>query len=104
MMKKSCLFLLLTFRSRHTLIVSLFFTMSFALMEQTIGLFIERAWLSNILDAKTRHSEAAALTAYFLVAVGIGASIGCDSGCSSRDNAQEWNLHCSVDVDRVALR
>ena len=59
----------------YLLSISLFFTMSFALMEQTIGLFIERAWLSAILDAKTRHSEAAALTAYFLVAVGVGASI-----------------------------
>lgn len=55
--------------------ISLFFTMSFALMEQTIGLFIERAWLSSVLDTKIRHSEAAALTAYFLVAVGVGASI-----------------------------
>ncbi len=59
----------------YLLSISLFFTMSFALMEQTIGLFIERAWLANIIDASIRHSEAAALTAYFLVAVGIGASI-----------------------------
>jgi MFS transporter, DHA1 family, tetracycline resistance protein len=55
--------------------LSFFFTMSFALMEQTIGLFIERAWLSEVIDVKTRHSEAAVLTAYFLVAVGVGASI-----------------------------
>ena len=51
------------------------FTMAFALMEQTVGLFIERAWLHEIVDVELRHSQAASLTAYFLVAVGVGASI-----------------------------
>ena len=51
------------------------FTMAFALMEQTIGLFIERAWLMEFTDDTIRHSKAAAYTAYFLVAVGVGASV-----------------------------
>ena len=55
--------------------VALSFTLAFAMMEQTVGLFIERAWVSQSLTLDERHREAATLTAYFLVAVGIGASI-----------------------------
>ena len=55
--------------------VALSFTLAFAMMEQTVGLFIERAWVSDQLTSAERHREASVLTAYFLVAVGIGASI-----------------------------
>ena len=51
------------------------FTMAFALMEQTVGLFIEQVWLHDVIDNQSRHSQAASQTAYFLVAVGVGASI-----------------------------
>ena len=79
------------------------FTMAFALMEQTIGLFIERAWLSDVTDITARHSEAAALTAYFLVAVGIGASI-VQGGLIGKLNARWGEVRlCQVGVLIVAL-
>lgn len=47
----------------------------FALMEQIMGLYIERVWLSGQVASPETMKEAAALTAYFLVAVGITATI-----------------------------
>ena len=55
--------------------IALCFTLAFAMMEQTIGLFIERVWTSDLASLEERHREAAKLTAYFLVAVGVGASL-----------------------------
>ena len=55
--------------------VAFCFTLAFAMMEQTVGLFIERVWAGDLASATARHREAAKLTAYFLVAVGIGASM-----------------------------
>ena len=55
--------------------IALSFTLAFAMMEQTVGLFIEQAWVSESLSLTERHREASTLTAYFLVAVGVGASI-----------------------------
>jgi MFS transporter, DHA1 family, tetracycline resistance protein len=83
--------------------LSFLFTMSFALMEQTIGLFIERAWLSEVIDVKTRHSEAAALTAYFLVAVGVGASI-VQGGLIGKLTARWGEVRlCQIGVVTVAI-
>lgn len=55
--------------------VAFFFTLAFALMEQTIGLLIEKVWVDGALQKEIMHREAARLTAYFLVSVGVGAAI-----------------------------
>lgn len=56
--------------------VSLTFTLAFALMEQTIGLLIEEVWVSGQgLSVEEQTKQASALTAYFLVLVGVGATI-----------------------------
>lgn len=47
----------------------------FALMEQIMGLYIERVWLAGQVAGPETVKEAAALTAYFLVAVGVTATI-----------------------------
>ncbi len=55
--------------------ISLIFTLAFAMMEQTIGLFIEKIWINPSLDADLKIKQGAALTAQFLVVVGLVASI-----------------------------
>jgi MFS family permease len=51
-------------------------TLGFAMMEMTCGLFIEHAWLGDQGLTSGEHiREASRLTAYFLVAVGITATI-----------------------------
>ncbi len=55
--------------------ISLIFTLAFAMMEQTIGLFIEKIWIDPSLDADLKIKQGAALTAQFLVVVGLVASI-----------------------------
>lgn len=51
-------------------------TTAFSLMEQTLGLFIERTWVVDPAVTGTAHlREAAALTAYFMVVVGVTAAV-----------------------------
>jgi len=58
------------------LALALSFTLAFAMMEQTVGLYIERVWVApRGLDALASAKEASALTAYFLVAVGVAATV-----------------------------
>ena len=57
-------------------IISFTFTFAFALMEQTIGLFIEAVWVTDpLINAEERVRQASALTAYFLIVVGVVATI-----------------------------
>lgn len=79
------------------------FALAFAMMEQTIGLFIEGAWVDSALDSASRHREASKLTAYFLVSVGVGASI-VQGGLIGRLNKRfgEVNL-CRFGVCLVVL-
>ena len=61
---------------RPLLGLALTFTLAFALMEQTIGLFIERVWVEGRgLSPAEQSQEASALTAYFLVLIGVAATI-----------------------------
>lgn len=56
--------------------LALFYTLAFALMEQTIGLFIEKIWVTGLpLSPDELTKEASKLTAYFLVIVGVAATI-----------------------------
>jgi len=56
--------------------LALFYTLAFALMEQTIGLFIEEVWVTGrALSPEELTKEASKLTAYFLVIVGVAATI-----------------------------
>lgn len=56
--------------------LALFYTLAFALMEQTIGLFIEKVWVTGLpLSSEELTKEASKLTAYFLVIVGVAATI-----------------------------
>jgi len=56
--------------------LALFYTLAFALMEQTIGLFIEKVWVTGLpLSAEEQTKQASKLTAYFLVIVGVAATI-----------------------------
>jgi MFS family permease len=52
-------------------------TVAFSLMEQTLGLYIERIWLPSTAGApSTAHlRHASAMTAYFLVVVGVTGAI-----------------------------
>lgn len=52
---------------------TLLFIIAFALMEQSIGLFIERRWVA--LDSLRPLEDAARLTSLFLVVVGIAATL-----------------------------
>lgn len=62
-------------------LLSLVLTTGFALMEQVLGLFIERVWVPEALTASTPELKeqglrrAAALTSYLLVAIGVTATI-----------------------------
>ena len=56
--------------------LALFYTLAFALMEQTIGLFIEKVWVTGLpLSVDELTKQASKLTAYFLVIVGVAATI-----------------------------
>ena len=55
--------------------VTLITILAFALMEQIVGLYIEKAWLSPGMSEAASIKQATQLTAYFLVAVGITATI-----------------------------
>jgi DHA1 family tetracycline resistance protein-like MFS transporter len=58
------------------LVVTFLTTLAFAMMEQTCGLYIEHAWLGDKgLTAAEHLREASRLTAYYLVVVGIVATI-----------------------------
>jgi multidrug resistance protein len=64
--------------SRNVLLIlssTLIVLTGFALMEQIMGLYIERVWLSGQVAGHDSVKEAAALTASFLVAVGVTATI-----------------------------
>jgi MFS transporter, DHA1 family, tetracycline resistance protein len=57
-------------------LVYLVYSIAFALMEQSLGLFIDRAFLETSgLAADPRARRAAALTGYYLIIVGITATI-----------------------------
>lgn len=66
---------------RHTNVRQLFWlyfvgTTAFSLMEQVLGLFIERTWVQGPAADEVAHlRHAAVLTAYFLVVVGVTATI-----------------------------
>jgi multidrug resistance protein len=61
---------------RPILMMTLVVTIGFAMMEHTVGLFIEHTWLGGTdLTPEARIKTAARLTAYFLVAVGLTATI-----------------------------
>jgi MFS family permease len=55
--------------------ISLIFTLAFAMMEQTIGLFVKEVWVDPSLSMDIKLKQSAKLTAYFLVVVGLAASI-----------------------------
>jgi DHA1 family tetracycline resistance protein-like MFS transporter len=55
--------------------ISLIFTLAFAMMEQTIGLFVKEVWVDPSLSMDLKLKQSAKLTAYFLVVVGLVASI-----------------------------
>lgn len=66
----------------HTNVPQLFWlflvgTTAFSLMEQTLGLFIERTWVGDpaTAEAGAHLRQAAALTAYFMVVVGLTAAV-----------------------------
>jgi len=54
--------------------ITLTFTLAFALMEQVVGLLIESVWVHG-LTGNARVGEATRLTAYYLVMVGITATL-----------------------------
>jgi DHA1 family tetracycline resistance protein-like MFS transporter len=67
---------------RHPNVLQLFWlylvgTVAFSLMEQTLGLYIERIWLPSAgnLPTTAHLRHASALTAYFLVVVGVTGAI-----------------------------
>lgn len=61
---------------RRVFLLSFVTNLGFAMMEQTCGLFIQHAWLSDSpLLGVERIKEAAGLTAYYLVAVGVTATV-----------------------------
>lgn len=65
---------------RPLLLLILVTITSFALMEQTLGLFIERAWVPEALTAEgdalaAAHKRATLLTTWVLLAVGVVATI-----------------------------
>ena len=56
--------------------ISLSFTFAFALMEQTISLYIEDIWVKGFDLSDDEHfKKASAYTAYFLILVGVAATI-----------------------------
>lgn len=62
--------------AKNIFVISLVGTGAFAMMEQVIGLYIEAVWVTDgSLDPAVRIKAAARLTSYFLVAVGITATI-----------------------------
>lgn len=68
--------------ARHPNVPQLFFlcltfTIAFSLMEQVLGLFIAATWLNGggRTPSETQAREAAALTAYVLIVVGVTATI-----------------------------
>jgi multidrug resistance protein len=58
---------------RQLVLTTLLFITAFALMEQSVGLFIERYWINPASD--NALEEATSLTSLFLVVVGISATI-----------------------------
>jgi MFS family permease len=73
---------LLRHAARHANVPQLFFvylvfTSAFSMMEQVLGLFIERMWLHgpHAFVAEDPAKKAAALTTWFLVVVGVTATI-----------------------------
>lgn len=58
-----------------TLCLTLLTILAFALMEQIVGLFIERTWVNAGTTTTESMKEAAKLTSVFLVAVGVTATI-----------------------------
>ena len=58
---------------RQLVLTTLLFITAFALMEQSVGLFIERYWINPSSD--NALEEATSLTSLFLVVVGISATI-----------------------------
>lgn len=94
-------------RAPHTLALlalALTFTLAFAMMEQTIGLYIERVWVAPLgLGAAAQTKEASALTAYFLVAVGVAATV-VQGGLIGRLSRRFGEARlCKVGVGVVAL-
>lgn len=64
-------------RHRHVpqlFVIFLVFTTGFSLMEQVLGLYIDRTWLHEVAGV-SRSRHAAALTAYLLIVVGVTATI-----------------------------
>jgi MFS transporter, DHA1 family, tetracycline resistance protein len=67
--------------ARHPNVTSLFtiyviYTIAFSMMEQSIGLFLEHMFVDiEALVPEVRAKQAAALTGYYLIAVGITATI-----------------------------
>ena len=58
---------------RRLVLTTLLFITAFALMEQSVGLFIERFWINP--SSNNALEEATSLTSLFLVVVGISATI-----------------------------
>lgn len=68
--------------ARHVNVPQLFtvylvYSISFSMMEQSIGLFIAKTWVKSALEigADAHAKQAAALTSYMLIAVGVTATI-----------------------------
>ena len=55
--------------------VTLITILAFAIMEQIVGLYIEKAWVDPSLSSEEGIRRATELTAYFLVAVGVMATL-----------------------------